>query len=120
MNSTTEDILAAANVMVGMCHDVSAMTSGSFVGGQKFHYIDHGATIMDNTDLTLEVIQQHVGINNWKNVLAFASVCKSWKDATNKNCLKIGVELMEGGDGRKLNVSGFLSYLDQEKFRWLR
>ena len=24
---------------------------------------------------------------------------------------------MEGGDGRKLNVSGFLSYLDQEKFR---
>jgi hypothetical protein len=24
---------------------------------------------------------------------------------------------MEGGGGRKLNVNGFLSYLDQEKFR---
>ncbi len=44
-------------------------------------------------------------------------VCKSWKDATNQYRLKIGVELMEGGDGRKLNVSEFLSYLDQEKFQ---
>ena len=72
---------------------------------------------MDITGLTLEVIQQYVGMNNWENVLAFASVCKSWKDATDKYCLKIGVEPMEGGDGRKLNVSGILSYLDQEKFR---
>jgi hypothetical protein len=24
---------------------------------------------------------------------------------------------MEGGGGRKMNVPGFLSYLDQEKFR---
>jgi hypothetical protein len=30
-----------------------------------------------------------------------------------KNCLKIGVEPSE----RKLNVAGFLSYLDHEKFR---
>jgi hypothetical protein len=57
-------------------------------------------------------------MNNWENVLAFASVCKSWKDVTDQYRLKIGVELIEGGDGRKLNVSGFLSYLDQEKF-WL-
>ena len=56
---------------------------------------------MDLTDLTLEVIQQYVGMNNLENVLAFASACKSWKDATNKYCLKIGVELMEGGDCRK-------------------
>ena len=56
-------------------------------------------------------------MNIWKNVLAFVSVCKSWKDATDKYRLKINGELMEGDDGRKLNVSGFLSYLDQEKFR---
>jgi hypothetical protein len=31
----TEDILAAANAMAGMCHDASATTSGSVVGGQK-------------------------------------------------------------------------------------
>ncbi len=31
--------------------------------------------------------------------------------------LKIGVEPIEGGGEKKLNVSGFLSYLDQEKFR---
>jgi hypothetical protein len=103
--------------MVGMRHDASATTSGSVVCGQKFHFIDHDATIMDITDLTREFIQQYVGMNNWENVLAFESVCKSWKDATNKYRLKIGVEPMEGGDGRKLNVSGFLSYLDQEKIR---
>jgi hypothetical protein len=40
------------------------------------------------------------------------------EDATDQYCLKIGVELMEGGDERKLNVCRFLSYLDQEKF-WL-
>ena len=107
--------------MVGMRHDASATTLGSVVGGQvggqKFHSINHDASILDITDLTLELIQQYVGMNNWENVLAFASVCQSWKDATNQYRLKIGVELMEGGDGRKLNVSGFLSYLDQEKFR---
>jgi len=37
------------------------------------------ATIMDITKLTLEVIQQYVGMNNWENVIAFAGVCKSWK-----------------------------------------
>jgi hypothetical protein len=109
--------LAAANAMVGMRHDASATTSGSVVSGQKIHFINHDATILDITDLTLEIIQQYVGMNNWENVLAFVSVCKSWKDATDKYHLKTGVELMEGGDGRKLNVSGFLSYLDQENFR---
>jgi hypothetical protein len=112
-----KDLLAAANAMVCMHHDASAMTSGIVVGGLKFHFINHDTTILDITDLTLEVIQQYVGMNNWENVLAFASVCKSWKDATDKYRLKIVVELMEGGDGRKLNVSGCLSYLDQEKFR---
>jgi hypothetical protein len=116
-DSMREDILAAANAMVGMRRDASATTSGSVVGGQKFHSIDHDATILDKTDLILELIQQYVGMNNWENVLAFASVCKSWKDAADQYRLKIGVELMEGGDGRKLNVSGFLSYLDQEKCR---
>ena len=99
--------MAAATATVGVSHDASFMISGSVVGGQKFHFIDHGATIVDITYSTLEVIQQYVGMNNWENVLAFVSVCKSWKDTTNKYCLKIGVEPMEGGDGRKLNVTGF-------------
>ena len=75
------------------------------------------ATIMDIPDLTLEVIQQYVGMNNWENVIAFAGVCKSWKESTETYRLKIGVEPMEGGGERKLNVDGFLSYLDHEKFR---
>ncbi len=112
-----EDITVAANAIVGMHHEATSTTSGSVVGGQNFHFVDHHAIIMDITDLTLEAIQQYVGINNWENVIAFAGVCKSWKDATEKYCLKIGVEPMEGGGGRKLNVTGFLSYLDQEKFR---
>jgi hypothetical protein len=116
-DSTREEVSAATKAMVGKRRDASATTSGSVVGGQKFHSIDHDASILDITDLTLELIQQYVGMNNWENVLAFGSVCKSWKDATNQYPLKIGVELMEGGDGRKLNVSGFLNYLDQEKFQ---
>ena len=50
------------------------------------------ATIMDITELTLEVIQQYVGMNNWENVIAFAGVCKSWKEYTETYHLKIGVE----------------------------
>jgi hypothetical protein len=72
---------------------------------------------MDITDLTLEVIQRYVRMNNWENVIAFAGVCKSWKVSIETYRLKIGVEPMEGGGGRKLNVPEFLSYLDQEKFR---
>ncbi len=88
--------MAASNAIDGMCHDASATTSGSVVGGQKFHFINHDATLFR--------LCKYVGMNNWENVLAFASVCKSWTD---KYGLKIGVEPMEGGDGRKLNLSGF-------------
>jgi hypothetical protein len=44
------------------------------------------ATIMDITDLTLEVIQQYVGMNNWENVIAFAGVCKSRSVYQNLSC----------------------------------
>jgi hypothetical protein len=117
IDSLVEDITVAANAIVGTRHEATSTTSGSVIDGQKFHFIDHHTTIIDITNSTLEVIQQYVGMNNWKNVIAFAAVCKLWKDATKKYCLKIGVEPMEGGGGRKLNVTGFLSYLDQEKFR---
>jgi hypothetical protein len=69
-----DEVSAAAKAMVGMCRDASATTSGSVVGGPKFHSIDHDASILNITDLTLELIQQYVGMNNWENVLAFGSV----------------------------------------------
>jgi hypothetical protein len=57
-------------------------------------YVRLHTTIMDITDLTLEVFQQYVGMNNWENVIAFAGVCKSWKVSTKMYHLKIGVEPM--------------------------
>ena len=42
-------------------------------------------------------------------------VCKSFKLSTEMCRLKIGVEPIEGGGGRKLNITGFLSYLNQER-----
>jgi hypothetical protein len=48
-------------------------------------------------ELTLDLIQQYMGMNTWENLIAFAGVFKSWKDATKKYTLKIGVEPMEGG-----------------------
>jgi hypothetical protein len=114
---SAEDITVAANATVGMHHAATSTTSGCVIGGKKNHFINHHATIMDTTKLTLNLIQQYVGMNNWENVISFAGVCKSWKDAIKKYTLKIGVESMEGGGGRKLKVPGFLRYLDQEKFR---
>ena len=41
------------------------------------------ATIMDIVELTLEVIQQYVGMNTWENVIAFAGVFdKAIRDIT--------------------------------------
>ena len=60
-----KDVTVAANAIVGMRH-----------------VIGHHATIMDISNLTLEVIQQYVGMHNWENVIAFAGVCKSWKGVT--------------------------------------
>jgi hypothetical protein len=107
IDSSGEDITVAANAIISMHHEATSTTSGHVVGGQNFHFINHHATTMDITKLTLDFIQQYVGMNNWENVIAFAGVCKSWKDATKKYTLKIGVEPMEGGGGRKLNVPGF-------------
>jgi hypothetical protein len=101
IDSLTEDITVAANAIVGMRHEATSTTSARVVGGQNFHVINHHATIMDITKLTLDLIQQYVGMNNWENVIAFVGVCKSWKDATKNFTLKIGVEPMEGGGGRK-------------------
>jgi hypothetical protein len=55
-DSTMEDVSGAAKLMVGMRHDASATTSGSVVDGQQFHSINHDATILDVTDLTLNLI----------------------------------------------------------------
>ncbi len=56
-----EEVSAEAKTMVGMHCDASATTSGSVVGGNFFHSINHDASILDITDLTLELIQQYVG-----------------------------------------------------------
>ncbi len=84
IDSLEKDITVAANAIVGMRHEATSTTSGCVIGGQKFHCINHHTTIMDITELTLDLIQQYVGMNNWENVIAFAGVCKSWKDATTK------------------------------------
>jgi hypothetical protein len=75
-------------------------------------------TIMHITDLPLGRIQEYVGINNWEQAITFAVVCKTWRIASQHHLEKIGIAHMEGGCGRKLYVTGFLSYLDQVKFRF--
>ncbi len=77
IDSSAADITVAANAIVGTCHEATSTTSDRVVGGQKFHFINHHATIIDITKLTLDLIQQYVGMNNWENMIAFASVCKS-------------------------------------------
>ncbi len=69
-----ENITVAANVIVGMRHEATSITSSHVVGGQIFHFIHHHTTIMDITNLTLELIQQYLGMNNWENVIAFVGL----------------------------------------------
>ena len=78
---------------------------------------DH-LTIMDINDLPMKLIQDYVGMNNWEHAITFAAVCKSWRIAAEPHLAMIGVAPMEGGSKRKLNVTGFLSYLEEQvKFR---
>ncbi len=56
IDSSAEDITVAANAIVGMRHEATSTTSGCVVGGQKFHCINHHATLMDITKLTLDLI----------------------------------------------------------------
>ena len=78
---------------------------------------DH-LTIMDITDLPMKLIQDYVGMNNWEHAITFAAVCKSWRIAAQGQLAMIGVAPMEGGSKRKLNVTWFLSYLEEQvKFR---
>ena len=81
----------------------------------------HHLTIMDVTDLPFGPfgrIQEYLGMNNWEHAITLAAVCKSWRKATEPHLAMIGIAPMEGGRQRKLNVTGFLSYLDQVKFRF--
>jgi hypothetical protein len=79
----------------------------------------HNLTIMDINDLPFGIIQEYVGMNNWENAITFAGVCKSWRIAAEPHLAMIGIAPMEGGCQRKLNVTGFLRYLEQQvKFRF--
>ena len=79
----------------------------------------HDLTIMDINDLPFGIIQEYVGMNNWEHAITFAAVCKSWRVAAEPHVAMIGIAPMEGGSRRKLNVTGFLSYLDEQvKFRF--
>ena len=79
----------------------------------------HDLTIMDINDLPFGIIQEYVGMNNWEHAITFAAVCKSWRIAAEPHLAMIGIAPMEGGRKRKLNVTGFLSYLDEQvKFRF--
>jgi hypothetical protein len=81
----------------------------------------HHLTIMDVTDLPFGPfgrIQEYVGMNNWEHAITLAAVCKSWRMAAEPHLAMIGIAPMEGGRQRKLNVTRFLSYLDQVKFRF--
>ena len=79
----------------------------------------HDLTIMDINDLPFGIIQEYVGMNNWEHAITFAAVCTSWRIAAEPHLAMIGIAPMEGGRKRKLNVTGFLSYLDEQvKFRF--
>ena len=79
----------------------------------------HDLTIMDINDLPFGIIQEYVGMNNWEHAITFAAVCKSWRIAAEPHVAMIGIAPMEGGRQRKLNVTRFLSYLDEQvKFRF--
>jgi hypothetical protein len=79
----------------------------------------HDLTIMDINDLPFGIIQEYVGMNNWEHAITFGAVCKSWRIAAEPHLAMIGIAPMEGGRQRKLNVTGFLSYLDEQvKFRF--
>ena len=56
---------------------------------------DH-LTIMDINDLPMKLIQDYVGMNNWKHAITFAAVCKSWRIAAQGQHAMIGVAPMEG------------------------
>jgi hypothetical protein len=74
----------------------------------------HDLTIMDINDLPFGIIKEYVGMNNWEHAITFAAVCKSWRIAAEPHVAMIGIAPMEGGRQRKLNVTGFLSYLDEQ------
>ena len=95
------------NLVVAMTLDISMIE------------LSHNLTIMDINDLPFGIIQEYVGMNNWEHAITFAGVCKSWRIATEPHLAMIGIAPMEGGGKRKLNVTGFLSYLDEQvKFRF--
>jgi len=66
-------------------------------------------------DLVRHLVMDYVGMNNWEHVHSFSSVCKLWRVSCLPHLSKIGITKMDGGENRKLDVDGFLRYLQFEK-----
>jgi hypothetical protein len=67
-------------------------------------------------DLVRRLVMDYVGMNNWEHVHSFSSVCKLWRVSCLPHLSNIGITKMDGGENRKLDVDGFLRYLQFEKF----
>ena len=66
-------------------------------------------------DLVMHLVMDYVGMNNWEHVHSFSGVCKLWRVSCLPHLSKIGITKMDGGENRKLDVDGFLRYLQFEK-----
>jgi hypothetical protein len=66
-------------------------------------------------DLVRRLVMDYVGMNNWEHVHSFSGVCKLWRVSCLPHLSKIGITKMDGGENRKLDVDGFLRYLQFEK-----
>jgi hypothetical protein len=108
-------ITTATDAIVGMYNEA---TYGNLRNIPNFDFHDHHLTIMHIADLPLGRIQEYLGMDNWENSITFAGVCKPWRIASKDHLEKIGITPMKGGRDRKLNVPGFLTYLNQDKFRF--
>ena len=71
---------------------------------------------MMGIDLVRLLVMDYVGMNNWEHVHSFSSVCKLWRVSCLPHLSNIGITKMDGGENRKLDVDGFLRYLQFEKF----
>jgi hypothetical protein len=91
------------------------ITKSGTVTTNLFTATTKSSTVME-IDIVIQQFMEFVGMGNWEQVHTFAAVCKLWSHSSLLSLYNIGKVSMDGGAERRLNIGGFLRFLQSEHF----
>jgi hypothetical protein len=111
--SLTNKSSTVTNESITVSTTTNFLTKSGTLTTNLFTAMTKSSTVME-IDFVIEQVTEFVGMGNQEQVHTFTAVCKFWRHSSVPHLSNIGKVPMDGGAGRRLNISAFLCFLQLE------